>query len=164
MRSRRSRCSRRGHRTHQIMLLGLLALMPVGAAYLAQNSLPASYTGQVHVAVTPPQQSSLSVQAAKVDVAHQDTYQFTNMKATLTGPSGPVQGATIVFRVADVDVCTGTTNHNGEATCSSNEQFDRTRFHPTGADPLTYPYTATFAGDPPLAASTGTGSLQRATG
>lgn len=71
--------------------------------------------------------------------------------------------ATIVFRTADV-VCTDTTNHNGEAICSSNDQFDRTRFHPTGADPLTYPYTARFAGDPALEASTATGSLQKATG
>lgn len=150
----------------RVFAVGLLValLVPVGLAHLAQNSLPVTYAGQVMVPTGLTFRTSLSVQAAKVDVAHQDTYQFTNMKATLTGPSGPVQGATIVFRVADVDVCTGTTNHNGEATCSSNEQFDRTRFHPTGADPLTYPYTATFAGDPPLAASTGTGSLQSATG
>lgn len=144
---------------------GVLALLlPVSIAHLAANVMPATYAGQVEQAVDLTTPTSLSVDDAKVNVAHDAAYQFTNMKATLTGPSGPVAGATIVFRVADVVVCTDTTNHNGEAICSSDDQFDRTLFHPTGADPLTYPYTATFAGDPPLAASTATGSLQKLTG
>ncbi|MGN6252133.1 MAG: hypothetical protein ACTHNS_10010 [Marmoricola sp.] len=149
----------------RLALGGIFAvLVPLSVAHLAENALPVTYAGQVEQAVDLSQPVQLSAPTAKVNVAHADTYQFTNMRAGLTGPSGSVAGATIVFRVADVVVCTDTTNNNGEALCSSNEQFDRALFHPTDVDPLTYPYTATFAGYPPLAAATATGSLQKITG
>lgn len=164
MGTRRRGRSPRGRRTRRLAVALLVTMIPVGAAYLAQNSVTVSYTDQVNLIVIPPRQAAIGMNGGKVNVAHAGTYQFTNMKATLTGPSGPAPDATIVFRVAGVVVCTETTKTSGEAICTSNRQFDRSLFHPVGADPLSYPYTATFAGSSALEGVTVTGTLEKDTG
>lgn len=131
----------------RLSLAALVALLvPVGLARMAENTVDPSYAGTVEMSVKLGVDTSLALDDAKVNVA-QGSYRFQNMKATLTQTSdgAPVEGATIVFKVASVAVCTDTTNQKGQVNCQANTRFDPSTF-PATTDPTTLPYTAEFAG------------------
>src|SRR5690348_1611025 len=114
----RTKLSRRSRR---FALAGLVVmLLPVGVAHLAENSVPVTYAGVAEQSITIPR--VLVLQDAKVNVAQPDYYQFTNLKATLTSNGAPVEGTAVVFKVADVPVCTGITDKNGVVNCPSNDK------------------------------------------
>ena len=150
-------------RTRRLAAAGLAVVaLPVGVAHLAVNAVPVTHAGSVQQPIS--FATTLVLEDAKVNVAHAGEYQFLAMRASLSAPSGPIGGATLVFRVAGVTVCTATTNNSGHTNCPSSERFPGDAFEPVGADPLTYPYTVAFAGSGSLAASTASGHLSATVG
>lgn len=97
-----------------------------------------------------------------MDVAQPDYYQFTNLKATLTFDGAPVEGATVVFEVAGVPVCTDVTNNSGFVNCPSNDKPARSEF--PDADPLTFTYVAVVSGGPFDGLSSQPAQLEKITG
>lgn len=148
-------------RSRRFALGGLVVmLLPVGLAHLAENAVPVTHAGVTETSVTIAR--SLTLQDAKVNVAQQDYYQFTNLKATLTFNGDPVEGATVVFKVADVPVCTGVTDKSGVANCPSNDKPARSEF-PAG-DPLSFTYVAVVSGGPLDGLESSPAHLEKITG
>jgi uncharacterized membrane protein len=145
-----------------IMACLALLLLPVGLAHMAVNAVPTTYVGEAEAAVVVP--TTLTLDDAKVNVAHDAEYQFLNMKATLLSNGTAVRGAMVTFKVAGVTVCIEETNANGRAICPGNGRFPVDRFEPPAVDPTTYPYTATFAGSGPHQPATGSAHLTKVVG
>ncbi|MGH3413862.1 MAG: hypothetical protein ACRDPH_12365 [Marmoricola sp.] len=134
------------------------ALLPVGMAHLAGNTVPVTHAGETDVAVSiTPAPTTLVLHDADVDLTRPNAYRFDSMQATLTSGGVAVQGVNVTFRVEHVPVCTATTGRDGGATCSPHGWFDRSLFQPAGADPTSY--TATSAGTDTLGADTGSAHL-----
>jgi len=153
MRARLQRKSRR------YALGGLVVLLlPVGLAHLATNSVPATYAGAAEVPI--PLLTSMTlvdVGDAKVNVAQEkDYYHFVDLQAQLTSNGRSVNDKPVIFTVEGVVICIGDkqtiTHGQGLATC--NDKLPVASF---ARVPSTF--TATFAGDPPLAPSHVDGTL-----
>lgn len=156
MRARLRRKSRR------YALCGLaFLLLPVGLAHLATNAVPVTYAGVANQPISMP--TTLSLEGAKVNVAQDDYYQFTNLKATLSFNGNPVDGATVAFKVAGVPVCTQTTKNNGDAICPSSDQIDRSEF-PDSVDPTTFEYVAVVTAGPLAGLQSLPAQLEKQTG
>ncbi|RNL62920.1 Ig-like domain repeat protein [Nocardioides marmoriginsengisoli] len=74
-----------------------------------------------------------------------------SMKATLTGPVGPIAGKTITFKLGTGTPCTVKTDAQGVATCSASVSALQLLLGKT--------YTVSFAGDASATAATAKGAL-----
>ena len=134
----------------------LLSLAFVGEAKLANGGVGSTNAGVDQAPVVIPT-DLVAASNAKVNVAEavsKGVYHFTGVAAQLSLNGVRVEGEPVDFTAAGGLICSAVTNIHGRAVCPGDTKVDTSQFTSV---PTTF--TATFAGDGGLAASSDTGPL-----